>query len=353
LPRCALVEQPDRSICTYRCEVADSIPAVPLPASVQFERIRAQGDQDQVLYSWRDTVAFSGQELQSFMAPSDRIVTLELASSAAWHDRAGDTLDEVRVISPGGSASSVDLISRGQRELPSWMSVSTPNITCSSRLRVVILGASSYDEQSFAVAGGRLVLDDPHSFRSHWHPRFMMGIGVLGVRSEPKSGLYVPTRSTPYVTLGGLAERYLDRWPAALELRALFDISKTTFGICKTVESCDEDSKLGRVGYVRANFGVSFLWWASRRLHVGAGLALGVGFPISHDDFRAVADSRWSFVTELVDVQARLGRNAWLDVAVGVRWLEEHNFCKDSSCASGPYDEVRHNSPFVATRIRL
>jgi len=359
LPRCVIIDQPDRSICKYHCEVADSIPALLLPASVQFDRMRAQGDQDQILYSWHDTVLFSGQELQSFVALPDRTVALEFADPTSWQDRSGDTLDGIRITAPGGSVENVDLTSQGGKELlPSWISVSTPHITCSSRLRLAISGASSYGERSFTVAGGRIVLDDPHRFRPHWHPWFMIGGGTLGVPSERSSAPYVPRTSTPYVTIGGVAEMYIDYWPATIEFRTLFDVTKTAFFENCQEEICPRDgSTHGRAWYTRANLGASFLWWVSRRLHAGAGLALGVGTPLFDDDIPKVGSFTPSFVTELVDMQARLGHNTWLDVAVGIRWGEEHNYSKGRLSSNSPAsDEIKpvpYSSPFVTARIRL
>jgi len=151
---------------------------------------------------------------------------------------------------------------------------------------------------------------------------------------------------------------YVDYWPAAIEFRTLLDITKTTF-----FENCQEaicprdGSTHGRAWYARANIGASFLWWVSRRLHAGAGLALGVGVPLFDEDIPRVGSFTPSFVTELVDMQARLGRNAWLDVAVGIRWGEEHNYSKgtlsENSQASDNLKSVSYSSPFVTARIRL
>lgn len=359
LPGCVIIDQPDESLCRYRCEVADSIPAVLLPLRVQLDRMRAQGDQDEVVYSWRDTVLFAGQELRSFVAPAERAVALEFADPTSWQDRGGDTLNSVRITAPGGSVERVDLTSQGGRELlPPWIPVATPNITCSSRLRVTISGASSYGERSFAVAGGRVVLDDPHRFRPHWHPRLMIGVGTLAVPSEPTSALFVPRHSAPYATIGGVAEMYIDALPAAIEFRALLDITKTNFFDCLEKSCLRDESTHGRAWYTRSNFGASFLWWMARRLHIGAGLALGVGVPLFEEDMENVGPLRLSFVTELIDLQARLGDNAWLDVAVGVRWGEEHNyFINTNPTFDGQFsvtlDPVRYSSPFITTRIRL
>lgn len=353
--RCAMIDQLDKSMCKYRCEIADSIPALPLPANVQFDRIRAQGEQGQVLYSWRDTISFSGQELQSFVAPSDRALTLEFADRLSWQDRAGDKLDEVRVIAPGGSFSSIDLTSQGDRELlPPWILVSTPNITCSSRLRVAILGASTYGEQTFAVDSGRVVLDRLDSYKVYWHPWFMFGAGTLGIPPESTLGLYIPRRSTPYLTIGESVERYIDRWPAAIEFRGLLDLAKTTYGVVISGADRDEGKiTLGRVWYVRVNFGVNLLWWLSRRLHVGGGIGVGIGFPTSETDDGKVGTARWSFITELVDVQARLRRSIWLDVAVGIRWGEERNYFKTRLFDDPVPNAVRLNNPFITIRVKL
>lgn len=354
---CSIVDQGDnKSFCKYRCNIAESIPALLLPVDIEFDRVRSQGDQDQIVYSWHDTVSFSGQELRSFVAPSERMITLEFADPTSWQDRAGDTLDAVRVTAPSGSRETIDLTTPGDRELlPSWIPISAPNITCSSRVSVSIFGASSYSERSFAVAGGRVVLGRPQGLRSRWHPMFMAGGGVLGIPRERSSALYIPRRGTPYVTVGGVAEMYLDSLPAAVEFRALFDVSKTTFGICPD-ETCSHDTTLGRAWYGRANFGASLFWWVSRRLHAGAGVALGVGVPLFDDDISDVGSVRFSFVTELIDLQARLGRNAWLDAAFGIRWGEEHNYCRSRPCNEQPAEDswpVRYNSPFIVTRVRL
>jgi len=352
---CTVVDQADnKSICKYRCEVADSVPAVLLPASVQFDRMRTQGGQVQILYSWHDTVSYSGQELQSFVLPPDRTVTLEFADPRSWQDRSGDTLDEIQVAAPDGSLSHVDLTSQGSRELlPSWISISTPNITCSSRLRVAVLGASTYGEQSLAVAGGRIVLGHPHSLRPPWLPWLMLGGGILGVPSERSSALYVPKRSTPYATLGGAVERYLDRWPAAVEFRGLFHVSKSIFGAVKNTSAQQGDLALGRVWYVRLDLGVNVVWWWSRQVHVGAGIGFGVGHPTSHDDVARVGATRVSFVTELIDLQARLSRGVWLDFAIGIRWAEEHNYFTTRFFDDPAPGEIRLNNWFFTTRVRL
>ena len=186
----------------------------------------------------------------------------------------------------------------------------------------------------------------------------MIGGGTLGVPSERSPAPYVPRASTPYVTIGGVAEMYIDYWPATIEFRALFDITKTAFFENCQEESCPRDeSTHGRAWYTRANLGASFLWWVSRRLHAGAGLALGVGTPLFDDDIPKVGSFTPSFVTELVDMQARLGHNTWLDVAVGIRWGEEHNYSKGRLSSNSPAsDEIKpvpYSSPFVTARIRL
>jgi hypothetical protein len=358
LPGCIIMDQPNTAICKYRCEVPDSSPALTLPLNVQFDRIRAQGAQDQVVYGWQDIISFAGQELRSFVAPADRAVALEFADPKAWQDRSGDTLDGVRITAPGGSFENVDLTSQGGRELlPPWIVVSAPHITCSSRLRVAISGASTYGERAVAVAGGRVVLDDPYSFRPHWHPRFLIGGGTLGVPSARSAVPFVPRHSEPYVTVGGAAEMYIDDYPASVEFRVLFDITKTSFfENCLNTKCLQDSSTHGRAWYTRSNFGASFFWWVSRRLHVGAGGALGIGVPLFDEDDAKVGAFQLSVVTELLDVQARLGGNAWLDVAVGVRWGEEHNYYFRADLFAGsppPLESVRYISPFVTARIRL
>jgi hypothetical protein len=158
------------------------------------------------------------------------------------------------------------------------------------------------------------------------------------------------------VTIGGAAERYLDRWPAAIEFRALFDISKTIFGICPDEMCRQTDITVGRAWYGRANVGANYLWWVSRHLHAGAGLTLGVGIPLLDDDARNVGAHRFSFVTELIDLQARLGRNTWLEVAFGFRQGEAHNYCNTLPCNKQAAENnlaVRYNSPFIVGRVRL
>jgi hypothetical protein len=347
----------DRETCKYRCDIADSMSALSFPANVLFDRMRVQGGQDQIVYSWHDTISFFGQELRSFVAPSDRVITLEFADPPSWQDRAGDTLDGVRVRAPVGSLETIDLTTPSQRELlPSWIPISTRNITCSSRVSVSISGASDFSERSFSVNGGRVVLGRPHEFRSPWHPGFIVGGGVLGNPSEPTGGLYIPRRGTPYLTIGGVLERYIDHWPAAIEFRALIDLSKSIFVVCAT-QACSQDgSTVMRAWYGRANFGASLLWWETRRLHTGAGVAFSMGFPLLDDDVSQVGSLRFSLVTELLDLQVRLGRRTWLDTTFGFRWGEEHNYCMASPCNQQPPDKswpVRYNSPFLVTRIRL
>jgi hypothetical protein len=182
----------------------------------------------------------------------------------------------------------------------------------------------------------------------------MFGAVTFGIAPGSTSDLYIPRRSTPYLTIGESVERYLDRWPAAIEFRGLVDLSKTIFGAVTDAANKDQERlTLGRPWYVRVNFGVNLLWWLSRRLHVGAGIGVSVGFPMSETDADKVGTVRWSLITELVDVQALLRRSTWLDVAVGIRWGEEHNYFTTRFFDAPTSGAVRLNNPFITIRVRL
>src|SRR5262249_9333469 len=131
-------DQPEA--CEYHCEIDNKLDAPTLPISVSFDRIRVNSiaHRSEIVYSWKDRIEYSGQELTSVVAPGDRRVMLDSPTPFAWKDRSGNKIDAIK-FRDGESVSQISLSGLGVDQVPPpWVSLPTAGRSCTDGVRIAI-----------------------------------------------------------------------------------------------------------------------------------------------------------------------------------------------------------------------
>ena len=345
--------------CEYRCTFIEP-QALPLP--LRFDRIRSSvgaAGRNEAIYSWNDQLKYEGHELTSTVAPADRRVMLELADPNEWRDRRGDQVDSIRVVNDQGF-DQLDLTrrddplvqrwssqvkglgaSKTEHAPPKWTAMSTPGRTCSDRLRIAIFGTRFYDEQTFEVRNGRVVLGSPFTYR----PRNLIYV-LGGIGSEYRS---LFRSAVPYADLGfGVQVDLKGPWSLNIEGNA-----QLTQVLYKGIEALENNpAGFERLSYLRAEFRIGPEWWVNRRRGVALLGGLAVGTPLDFANRNKVGSVSFSIPLELHIIVTLLPHKLWLVPGLGLRLGERHfDFETDFRGAPTPSVE-RDASGYIILRIR-
>jgi hypothetical protein len=341
--------QEELPACEYRCDIRDELDTLPIPLAVQFDRIRTDPGhrRPEIVYSWRDTVEFAGQTLTSMVGSADRRVMLEFDDPYAWIDQLGDAFDGIRVVT-GNASDQLDMTSRGPQQIPPrWVSLSTPGRTCGDRIRLAIFGTRHYDEQTFEVKRGRIVLSGPAAYgRKNMRPYFLAGGGAT-YRDFPRE-------AAPNVQIGVGVQRDLGG-PLSLDVELGGQLTRTFYqGVELTPFRM---ARLSSVPYIRFDLRAGLELALSRRWNLGALFGGGLGTPFWFAHHHAVGTIRFSTVTEaqlaFTMFPKHIPTRAWLILGVGVRLFEEHMDYTTDFLGSPTPNLGRDSQSYILLRLRV
>jgi hypothetical protein len=340
-------ENPPRS-CDYTCEIPDHLDAHRLPLAVRFDRIRAIDESAppasgraprEILYSWTDKILHSGQRLDSSVDAEDRRLFLELDPSE-WKQRAGDRIYSIRIVSPGGTWSQVEIDSTDRGEAPPrWFSFPAPGLRCPAQLRVAIFGTRSYREQAIDVERGTITLKRPQDYRRQIQPHFTGGPGFTWWSSEP-------------ITYGtaGLGFHWYPASPQALYVEVEGQVARTSFvGISRT----DKPGERSRVMYSRFGVRLGYERWWFETMHLGAAAGVWMGVPFDHLEQVKVDTNGFSFTAEGTIAQSIGSPHVWLVAAPGLRLSENRNTYATDFVGQPTANPSRDTDVFVDFRLRV
>lgn len=308
--------------CEYHCQVEDRLEPRTLPVAVTFDRIRPNPttQRPEIVYSWHDTLEYSGQELTSVVAPADRRVMLEFKDPSDWRDRDGDEIDAIEIVS-GPSSNRLELRGRDKaEEPPRWVSLPTAGRTCTDRVRVAVIGTRRYDDTSFEVKNGRVELARPYEYRPHLLFYGLIGSGAL-FRSLTSNVTSKATSNVRSATFGdiGLGGQYDLGGPWSLDLELTGQLTHT-FGFDPSGQS-----DVRAVSYLRFDARGALEWWHHRRFGAALGAGVGLGTPLAFADDRIVGDVQFSTLLEAQPlIFTMFPRRLWFLAGAGFRLLEQH-----------------------------
>jgi hypothetical protein len=325
-----------RSACKYRCEIEDKFDAPMFPIQVRFDRIRewnpgsrlrgkGTGRRTEIIYSWNDQLAFSGQTLISTVAPIDRRVMLKFDNRFEWKDSWGDQMDAIRVIS-GRSSDQFDLTGWGSDDpLPEWISLATPGRTCSDRVRVAVFGTRRYDEKTLEASSGRIVLERSR-FRP-WFRGYVVGGGGAIYENIPRPDL--PDRRGIHPTLELGFGGQIDPEPL-LRLAGSLSIDVEVSARLFYAGGLDALGKLDSVPYFQVEPRVGLEWWFTRRYGAAVFVGAGLGTAVLETDRQRGRSVRISLPAEVDLTIALWPRRTWLLLGLGLRYREDYAIDSDS-----------------------
>lgn len=345
--RCSIIVQPDTATCKYRCEVDDANPPLLLPIGVRFDRIvHYDQDQEQLLYSWHDTLSFSGQELSSSVDPRERKVIVQISEPDAWKSRPGNEVERAEVRS--GSLDHQQTIFIGDAP-PAWTTIAAPEATCTSRFAVDIIGARSFARRDLSLEPtGNLVLPALGDFWDVFHLTLLIGGGFLFPQNEPLG----KPRGELHGTIGAGGEIYLaNHFPDAFEFGVIYEPGYIAYGAIPNPQTMDQ-SKIS-VPYQRLMLEFAGTYWGHNRTwQVGLMGGGGAGGPIFgetekvggfHKFIFGGALARWHFFPSSL--------HAAIELDGGVRWGEAREYFGTTE-AGDPNDARFHGEPAI-TELRL
>lgn len=318
--RCALLPSSDTH-CRYRCTATGGMPAFALPTPVRFDRYGHFIDHEiRKAYSWSDTLRYSGQELTSFLAPSDRKIVVDLPAPEVWRSRRGNEIDRVEIRSSSGARRIVTI----RNDPPPWTILSVPNASCAERFTVKVIGARTFHRTDQGLSEvGNLVLDSPRRYQDLFHWAVVLGGGALLPLNQR---VYQTERNQEvFGSAGAGFELYLD-WPVpgAAELTFLYEPTRTAYGVVRL--PTDRGDRLARVPYHRILGELAWtVWGRNREWQLGLMGGGGVGGPMLGDSEKVGSLRSFVFAGALGRVKP-WGLNTWIEVNAGARWGEGHQF---------------------------
>jgi hypothetical protein len=336
-------------LCRYVCPVLDTILAVSTPLSVRFDRIGVGKNGASVLaYSWKETLAYSGQELESFPAHEDRRVIVKFNNPEAWKPRLGDRVEAVRLTSPDGTVREIDFSkpARAARSqptdaaapewgghVPPWTAVQFPALSCVDSIKIDLVGTRDYRRATLSTdtAGSFLVLN-PSDYVEEFKLSLFAGGGVLSpVYGEALYKGGGPRFEFLIAPIGmGSAWHAGGSWPGAWELDVHYELTRSSYGPLQLRDESDE-----KIAFVWYHRGIA----SARRVVLrnvgysehafGAGLGVIVGGPV-YSDVDRVGDLNYAgFVEGLW--RFRLSGRAWFECVLGIRLGEAHQYFSTDS----------------------
>jgi hypothetical protein len=351
---CELVDQPDRSICRYACAIDRSAPALHLPASVRFERFRMREDAQQLLYTWRDRLAFSGQELSSFVAQADQKIAVDIGEPGAWRSHTGNEIERIDVAVDSSERSQV--IPIGDVEPPPWTVIAAPTATCRSQFAVEIVGARQFTRRDLGLdRRGHLVLASPSAYGDLLHVAFSAGPGIL-VPNDPGVGF----RGEPLVDLAVGVERYFEQswWghtlSGSLEASIVYEPTFTAYGAMPGPFSAQ--TRPVNVPYHRGMIELAAtVWFRNRDWTAGVLGGPGIGGPIwDHGIVEQVGALHRFWYAGLLGRfnPFSLSRHAAVELDVGIRWGETHEYFGVDGVGAADPERFHGDSLLVEHRLR-
>jgi hypothetical protein len=342
-------ERLDLDVCRYRCQVPAGIAPFQLPTPIQLDRLRVHdgpsGSHVETVYSWNDTLHYTGEELRSFVTLADRRVMVEI-DPEAWAEQHGEPLEEINLLWPSGARGIIDLTRN--KKWSRWRAMPAPGITCTDQVHVTVAGARAYESRNFPVEGGRIVLPAPSEFLcpigrclAPLHLWAWAGVGLLSPVNERAPELSLSSLSVrphSYGSLGSTLEIYKSLWlPSSVELDVSGDLGQTSFG---TLQQQQVTHSFEDVWYSRMNVMARYVWWRHPDRHFSLAAGAAVGFPFGSTNGNKIGTT-WSSTLELGARFRLLHRNdQWFEAAGGVRWGEEHPFFEDLAHGGDPSERA-------------
>ena len=204
-----------------------------------------------------DTLGYAGQELTSFLAPTDRQIVVDLPKPEAWRSRPGNEIDHVEIRSGSGLKRILPIRS----DPPRWATLSVPNAVCSERFTVNVIGSRTFERADQGLSSeGNLVLNRPETYRDLFHWVVVLGGGALLPANQK---VYMTERDAEvHGSVGAGFELYLERpFPGAFEVTLLYELTRTTYGVVRRLE--DRGERLALVPYQRGLAELAITRWGA------------------------------------------------------------------------------------------